>query len=230
MGARPHLTRVDLEDLALDGRIVQQSQSIVAIIHEAIKEALIKSHAHSDGPHDLDVNLLALVVEIQHGRLEPGHFWDAGFIRPLVGVGRVGLATDFKGLFDVRIALLELGDFVDVGQLGDLFATWGRIASICLGRGPSQGQFLVEAQLVEEGGRGVKDMLACLGSDGQVAEVDEAGGLEALKDSIGSLLALAGTTVQEFRKVDELMGELVGGRSSIRSSDSRTHLPESSDP
>lgn len=230
MSTRPHLARVDLEDLALDCRVVQQSQRIIAIIHKAVKEALVESHAHGDGPHDLDVNFLALIVEIQHGRLESGHFGEAGFIGPLVGISRVGLATDLKGLFNVRIALLELGDLVDVGQLGDLFAAWGRVASICLWRGPSQGQFLVEAQLVEEGGRGVKDMLACLGCDGQVAKVNEAGGLEALKDGIGSLLTLAGATVEEFGKVDELMGSLVCKRYTVESSDLRTHSPESSDP
>lgn len=145
VSARPNLTRVDLEHLALDGWVVQQSQRIVAIIHKAIKEALIDTHTHSNGPHDLDVDLLALIVEIHHGGLEPGYFGEAGFIGPLVGVRRVGLATDFKGLFDVGVALLELGDLVDVGQLGDLFTPWGRVASICLGRGPSQGHFLVEA-------------------------------------------------------------------------------------
>lgn len=198
VGTRTHLTRVDLEDLALYGRVMQQPQRIVPIIHKAIKEALVESHADGDGPHDLDVDLFALVVEIQHGRLEPGNLGEAAFIGPLVGVGRIRLATDFKGLFNVGVALLELGDLVDVGELGDLFAPRGRVASICLGRGPSQGHFLVEAQLVEEGGRGVKDMLACLGCDGQVAKVDEAGGLETFEDGFGSLLALAGATVEEF--------------------------------
>lgn len=209
VGARPHLTRVDLEDLTLDGRIVQQSQRIVSIVYKAIEKTLIESHAHGDGPHDLDMNILALIVKIQHGGLEPGDLGEASFIGPLVGVGRVRLAADFKGLFNVRIALLEFGDLVDVGQLGDLFAPWRRVPSICFGRGPSQGQFLLEAQLVEEGGRGVKDMLAFLGCDWQIAKVDEAGGLEAFEDGIGSLLALAGATVEKFGKVDELMGELV---------------------
>ena len=54
-------------------------------------------------------------------------------------------------------------------------------------------------------GRGLEDVPADLGRDGQAFQVDETRGLEATEDRDCGRLALLGVSVQEGREVDELL-------------------------
>jgi hypothetical protein len=59
--------------------------------------------------------------------------------------------------------------------------------------------------LGEELGGGREGGLYLFWSDGQVGEVDEAGGLEAVEDCFRGLDTLGGRAVQELGDVDELV-------------------------
>lgn len=199
MRAGADLARVDAEDLALDGRVVQQPQSVIAVVDKPVKVPLVgQPHAHGDGAHHLDVDVLAAGVEVGHGGAEAGDGGEGGLVGPAVRVGWVRVAPDLEGLLDVRVALLQLGDLVNVGQLCDFLAARRGVAAVGFGRCPAEGELLVVAELVEEVGRGVEDVLARVRGEGQVAEVDEAGGLEAFEDGICGFFALAGSTVEEL--------------------------------
>lgn len=122
MGACPDLPWVDLEDLALDGGIVQQAQRVVATIDELVKVRLIQAHTNSDGAHDLDMDGLALVMKSQHCGAKARDFWRSCLVGPLISKAGLIFTANLKALLDVRVALFELGDLVDVGELGDLLA------------------------------------------------------------------------------------------------------------
>jgi len=65
------------------------------------------------------------------------------------------------------------------------------------------GKLGVEWEAEELGGC-AEDMAACFRGDGDVLEVDEAGGLEAVKDGFGCLELLGFVPVEEFFKVYQL--------------------------
>lgn len=202
--ARAHLTGVDLEHLALDGRVVQQSERVVADVQIGIEKVGFQPHADGDGPHHLEVQRLALVEEVGHGALEADHGATGGFGGPLVRVPLLIVAADLEGLLDVGGAGADLLDLADVGQLGYLFAAGRGVATVGLGGGPAVRELGVEVE-VEELGAGAKDVLARFRGDGVVLEVDEAGRLEAVEDGLGCFDLFGFGSGEELGEVDELL-------------------------
>jgi hypothetical protein len=121
----------------------------------------------------------------------------------VVRVGRVVVRADLERLLDVGDGVAQGGDGGRGGQLGDLLAARGGVAAVGFGGGPGEG-VLGGARQAEEGGRGVEDVLPDGRGDGDVGEVDEAAGLEALQDGFGGFEFLGGRAVEEFGEVDEL--------------------------
>lgn len=196
-----HSTRVDLEDFALDLRVMQQPQGVVAHIHIAIKELLVQAHAHSDGPHDFDVQLLALVKEAEHIGPEIGH---GAVFGPLVWESVDAFTANLVALLQIWRRSADLLDIVDFLELGDLFSAWRRVSAIGLGRCPAEIQLIIE-RLVEEARRRGEGMLEVIERDRVVLQVDEARRLEAMEDCLGRLGALCGRSAEEAREVDELV-------------------------
>lgn len=113
-------------------------------------------------------------------------------------------AADLEGLFDVWRRVAQGFDFVQVGERCYFLTARGRIAAVGLRGSPCERLLRFDGQL-EELGRGVKDTGAGCSRDGDVLEVDEAGGLEAREDGFGCLGLLGVVAIEEFGEVDELL-------------------------
>ena len=204
-----HAARVAPEHVASHGRVVQQAQGVVGVADEAVEEGLVgQAHADGDGAHDRRVQRRELREEGGHGGAEAWHGGRGGLVGPAVGVGRLVVATHLEGFFDVGAGGAQRRDGGARGELGDFLAPRGGVAAVGFGGGPCQGVF-GGGREAEEGGRGVEDVGEGGGGDGDVREVDEAGGLEACEDGFGGFEFLGGRAVQEFGEVDEL-GRLGG--------------------
>jgi hypothetical protein len=203
----PDLSRVDLENLGVDARVVQQPQGVVPNVYEPVEEALIQSHAHRNGLHHLNMHLLALLEEAEHVRLPAGQVLVV-VPGPLVRVLRLALPPDLEALLEVRRRGAHLFHLAHVGELADLFAPGCRVAPVCLGGGPSQRQLGVVLLREELGGAG-EDVAQGGCGDGVVLEVDEAGGLEAVEYGLCRLEALCRRPFQERREIDQLYGSKV---------------------
>jgi hypothetical protein len=59
----PHGVRVDLEDVLVDSRVVQQPQRVIPDVDKPVKETISQPHTNCNSPHDLDMHLLAHVKE-----------------------------------------------------------------------------------------------------------------------------------------------------------------------
>lgn len=201
MLACPHLTWINLEDLLIHSWVVQETQGVVSHVHEAIKVVGVNAHAHRDGAHHLGVESLALAKKVGHGALEVDQL--ALFGRPLVRVAGFAITADLEAFFDVGHGAAYLFDLGDVGELGHLLAARGGVAAVGLGGGPAVGELGVDGETKKLGG-GVEDVGARFGGDGDVAEIDEAGGLEPVEDGFGCLEFLGLVAVEEFPEVYEL--------------------------
>jgi hypothetical protein len=88
------------------------------------------------------------------------------------------LAADLDGFFDVGDGGAQGGDIGGVVELGDFLAARGGVAAVGFGGGPGEGVFGGGGEAEELGGAG-EGFGYGGGGNGEVGEVDEAGGLEA---------------------------------------------------
>ena len=204
MLAGAHLAGVHLEDVGLDSGIVQQPERVVADVNKGLEEAVTKAHAHGYRTHHIPVHGLAAGVKIEHVGAEAIEATPRAVLAgPGVGELGVRLAANLEALLEVRGGGADLVDVGAVEQLAHLFAAGGRVAAVGLGGRPADGELGVERQVEEVGGAG-KGVAQDVGGDGVVAQVDEAGRLEALENGAGGGGALVGSAVEELAKVDEL--------------------------
>lgn len=209
MRTGPHSIRIDLENIAIDSRVVQQPQRVVPDVDKLVKKAVAQPHTHRNGPHDFNVHILAHAKEPQHILLEAIDIFGLPLLGPLIWVLRLSLASDLVALLEIRRCTALLTDIAQIHLLRDLLAAGGRIAAVGLGRGPANAQLVIVGLGEEVGGTG-EGVAEDIGRDGVVLEVDEAGALEAAEDRVGCLLALVRGAVEELGEVDELGGVLVG--------------------
>lgn len=199
--ARAHLARVDLEHLLVHGGVVQQTQGVVAHVEEAVEEVGVDAHSHGDRAHYLDVKRLALREKIGHGGFEAHQLALLG--GPLVWVTGLVLAPNLEAFLDIGSLAANLVDFCDIGQLCYLLTAWSGVAAVRLRSCPAMGELGINREF-EELGRSVKDVLAGLGGDGDVAEVNEAGGLEPLEDRFRRLELLGLVAVEKPAEIYQL--------------------------
>lgn len=131
---------VPLEDGLGHAGIVQQSQSVVSCVCEAVKPMFVDTHAQCNGPHDVHVQLLTRLEEARHMRLE-----GVGLVvAPRPHVGHVGLviATDFHALLQVWDCFTQLRLCARLFQDHQLLAPLRHIAAVRCGRVPRQCIFL----------------------------------------------------------------------------------------
>lgn len=194
MRAGPHLSRVHLEHVLPDLRVVEQAQGIITAVGVGVEPGLVDSEADGDGAHDLDVQLLAAVVEGEHRLLEPDQLAPLLFFGPVVRVAGLALAPDLEALLQIRHRVPELPDRLEVRQRRGLLAPRRRVPAVRLGRRPAL-RHLGRGRLPEVRRRRREHVPAHVGGDRQALEVDEARGLEAVEDRLGGLLALLGGAV-----------------------------------
>ncbi len=207
MGAGPHLPRVDLEHVLPDLGVVEQAQGVVAIVGVPVEPGLVDAEADGDGAHDLDVQLLAPVVEVEHGPLEADQL--ARLLGPVVRVVGLALAPDLEALLQVGHRVAQPPDGLVVRQRRGLLAPGRRVAPVRLGRRPGLGQLGLRRER-EVPGRRLEDVPADVRRDRQAPQVDEARRPEAVEDRVRGLLALPGGALQEGGEVDELFHGQLG--------------------
>lgn len=186
MGSSSHGTGVDLPGIGLDSGIVQQSQCVITTIDEAIKERLVQVHSHRNGPHDFDMQVLALAKEIQHVRLEASDAF--ALSRPLVRQTSHALATNLIALLDIRGCVADFADVLGVLEHADLLSSRRRVSPVSLGRRPGHVQLGLNG-LVKEASRHGEGLLEDWLGDGMVLQVHEPRVLEPAEDGFSSLLA-----------------------------------------
>jgi hypothetical protein len=192
-----------LEDRLGHAGVMQEPQRVVARIREAIEPALANAHAQRNRTHNLDVQALARLEELQHVLLE-----HLGVVVPAgPHVGRLGLvvAPDFQTLFQVRHSLAQLGLGARLLEHDELLAALRDVSAVCYGRVPRH-SILLLLRPVEEFGAVGKGIGYGWGRNAVVLEVDEAGVLEALEDGFGGRLFCGGITREKGCKVDKLWG------------------------
>lgn len=177
MRPSPHGILILLENLTAHLGIVQQSQGVISSITKAIEPTLINPQPHSNRLHDLYMQLFALRKEPQHDLLKLLAL--VVEIRPLILEPCNPFPSNLKTLLDIRaLHGPQLLNFGRVGQVGGLFPSLAHIAAVCFGGRPRQLVFLAQGPFEEE--RALPEGGAdCAAWDPMVADVDEAGALEA---------------------------------------------------
>lgn len=201
MLTRPNLQLILLKNLLRHTRVMQQPQSVVAHIGIAVEVALWQAHAYRDCSHDLNMQLLTLVMEARHSLLEPHGLLIAN--GPVVGETLLALSANLEGLFQIGSLGLQLGDIFLGDELGDLLAAVGDVATVCARGSPTQLLLLLLWALEELGGCG-EDVVDDGQRDAVRGEVDKARGLEAVEDGLGGGLTLGGRPVEKEGEVYEL--------------------------
>ena len=203
--ARSDPVGVVCEHALRHGRVVQETESIVAAVGVAVEEvraAVLQAHAQGDGAHHLHVQVLAGQEERLHGAGEV-YAGRVELVGPSVRGVRHTFSPDLHRLLEVGVAGPEGEDLRRVGGLGDFLAAEGHVAAVGSGGGPAEGVLLGLASVEEEGGF-LEYVVDCGGWDAVVAEIEESGGLEGLVDGLGGGESGVVFSVQECREVDEL--------------------------
>lgn len=101
--AGANLVGVPPPDALLDGRVVQEAESVVAGVGITVEETFVVTHAESDGAHDLDVQVFEPQGKPLHVIREFLAFIVTESRWPLVGKTRHSLTPDLDRLFQVRV-------------------------------------------------------------------------------------------------------------------------------
>jgi hypothetical protein len=127
------------------------------------------------------MQVLTLVEEIQHARPE----LLAILLGPMIRVSLLTLPSNFKTLLQIfPLRSPQLFNLLRISTISDLLASLSNISTIRLGRRPRKSVFLAQRAL-EELRRLLERFLHDWFGDSVVAQVDEAGILEAFEDGAG---------------------------------------------
>lgn len=104
-----------------------------------VKERLLEVQAKCDSAHDIDMEFVARLVEVQHSLLK---MRGVGLLWPLVPPPRIPVAANFHALLEVRSLCPEFRDFVRVSGLSNSLSSNGDISTI--GARVFPGEFLLK--------------------------------------------------------------------------------------